>query len=148
MADDDIVYPVIGNEDLIAAGLSPERDDDVRAAAAALFDVDVGSGPAPIDLDGGDAGAAATATGTAVASNTNSTDSNGTLTSSVVGKRKSAVWADFEKIYEEVNGNKIRTTAICRMCKVVLSARSSTGTSHLIRHQKSCRKKADHAARV
>ena len=45
MANDDIVYPVTGNEDLIVAGLSLERDDDVHDAAAALFDVDVGSGP-------------------------------------------------------------------------------------------------------
>ena len=71
MADDDIVYPITGNEDLIAAGLSPERNDDVRDAAAALLGVDVRSSPAPIDLDGGDAGAAATTTGMAVASNTN-----------------------------------------------------------------------------
>ena len=34
------------------------------------------------------------------------------------------------------------------MCKAVLSARSVAGTGHLIRHQKSCRKKVDHAARV
>ena len=34
------------------------------------------------------------------------------------------------------------------MCKSKLSARSSAGTGHLIRHQKSCRKKADHTARV
>ena len=65
-----------------------------------------------------------------------------------MGKHKSVVWADFEEIYEEVNGNKIRTTTICRMCKVVLSARSATCTGHLIRHQKSYRKKTDHAARV
>jgi hypothetical protein len=34
------------------------------------------------------------------------------------------------------------------MCKVVLTARSAAGTGHLIRHQKSCRKKTDHVARV
>jgi hypothetical protein len=34
------------------------------------------------------------------------------------------------------------------MCKSRLSARSAAGTSHLIRHQKSCRKKTDHVARV
>jgi hypothetical protein len=56
MVDDDIVYPVTSNEDLIAVGLSPEHDNDVRDAAAALFGVDVGSVPAPIDLDGDDAG--------------------------------------------------------------------------------------------
>ena len=34
------------------------------------------------------------------------------------------------------------------MCKATLSARSAAGTGHLIRHQKSCRKKVDHVARV
>ena len=47
-----------------------------------------------------------------------------------------------------MNGQKVRTAAICKMCKSRLSARSSAGTGHLIRHQKSCRKKVDHAARV
>ena len=90
MADDDIVYPVTSNEDLITVGLSPERDDDVRDAAAALFGVDVGSGPTPIDLDGGDDGggatlaSSATATGTLVGSN--STDGISSLS-----KRKSGV---------------------------------------------------------
>ena len=63
-----------------------------------------------------------TTTGMAVASNTNSTDDNGTPTSSYVGKRKSIVQADFVEIYEEVNGNKIQTTAIYKMCKAILSA--------------------------
>ena len=47
-----------------------------------------------------------------------------------------------------MNGQKVRTAAICKMCKSKLSARSSAGTGHLIRHQKSCRKKVDHVARV
>ena len=47
-----------------------------------------------------------------------------------------------------MNGNKIQTTTIYRMCKVVLSARSAAGTGHLISYQKSCRKKVNHAARV
>jgi len=47
-----------------------------------------------------------------------------------------------------MNGQKVRTAAICKMCKTKLSTRSSTVTGHLIRHQKSCWKKVDHAARV
>ena len=143
MADDnDVVYPLTGNDDMITAGLVPEDDDDIRDNAAAFLGIDVGSGSAPIDLDGGDSGGgAATATGTPVGSN--STDGI-----SYVGKRKSGVWVDFDEIYETVNGQKVRTAAICKMCKSKLSARSSAGTSHLIRHQKSCRKKVDHAARV
>ena len=60
MADDnDVIYPLTGNDDLIAAGLLPEDDDDIRDDAAALLGIDVGSGSAPIDLDGGDDGGGA-----------------------------------------------------------------------------------------
>ena len=148
MADDDgVVYPLTDNDDLIAAGLLPEDDDDIRDDAAALLGIDVGSGSALIDLDGGDGGGGAepvpsvTATGTPV-------DSNITDGTSCLGKHKSGIWVDFDEIYETVNGQKVRTAAICIMCKSRLSARSSAGTGHLIRHQKSCRKKVDHAARV
>jgi len=148
MADDnDVVYPLTGNDDLITAGLLLEDDDDIRDDAAALLGIDVRSGSAPIDLDGGDGGGgpapapSATATRTPVGSN--STDGT-----SCLGKRKYDVWVDFDEIYEIMNGQKVRTAAICKMYKSKLSARSSASTGHLIRHQKSCRKKVDHAARV
>ena len=49
MADDnDVVYPLTGNDDLITAGLLLEDDDDIRDDAAALLGIDVGSGSAPI----------------------------------------------------------------------------------------------------
>jgi len=73
--DDDVVYPLIGNDDLIATGLVPKDDDDIRDDTAALLGIDVGSGSAPIDLDGGDGGGgveptlSTTATGTPVGSN-------------------------------------------------------------------------------
>jgi hypothetical protein len=54
--DDDVIYLVTSNEDLIVTGLPPEHSDDGRDATAALFGVDVGSVPAPIDLDGDGAG--------------------------------------------------------------------------------------------
>jgi len=145
--DDDVVYPLTGNDDLIMAGLLPEDDDDIRDDAAVLLGIDVGSGSAPIDLDGGDGGGGAEpalstmATGTPVGSN--STDGT-----SCLSKRKYGVWVDFDEIYETLNGQKVRTAAICKMCKSRLSVRSAAGTGHLIRHQKSCRKKVDHAARV
>jgi hypothetical protein len=135
MADDDVVYPITGN--LAAAGLPLEDDDDIREDAAALFSVDL--------LGTSGAGPAATATGTPVFFNTTGTDDTPT---SSLGKRKSGVWVDFNEIYEVVNGNKIQTQAICKMCRATLSARSTAGTGRLIRHQKSCRKKTDHAARV
>ena len=86
--DDDVVYPLTGNDDLITVGLLPEDDDDICDDAAVLLGIDVSSGFAPIDLDGGDGGGgaapAATATGTPVGSN--STDGISSL-----GKRKSGV---------------------------------------------------------
>jgi hypothetical protein len=140
--DDNVVYPLTGNDDLRAAVLVPEDDDDICEDAVALLGIDVGSGSAPVDLDAGDSsGGATTVTGTPVGS----TNTDGT---SSVGKRKSSVWVDFEQICDTVNGNSVQITAICRMCKSRLSARSAASTSHLIRHQKSCRKKTDHAARV
>jgi len=50
-ADDDIVWPLTGNDDLIAIGLAPKDDYDTREDAVALFGIDVGSGsaaPTPI----------------------------------------------------------------------------------------------------
>jgi hypothetical protein len=49
--EDDIVWPLTGNDDLITVGLALEDDDDTREDAAALFGIDVGSGsaaPTPI----------------------------------------------------------------------------------------------------
>ena len=104
MADDnDVVYPLTDNDDLIATGLVPEDDDDIYDDAATLLGIDVGSGSAPIDLDGGDGGGgaepvpSATATGTPVGSNS----------TSCLGKRKSGVWVDFDEIYDTVNGQKV-----------------------------------------
>jgi hypothetical protein len=99
--EDDIVWPLTGNDDLTVAGLAPKNDNDTCEDAAVLFGIDVGSGSIPIDLDG-DSGEGATTTGTPVGSNI-STPSTASI-SSLVGKRKSAVWADFDKIYETVNG--------------------------------------------
>ena len=57
--DDDVVYPLTGNDDLIAAGLVTEDNHDIHDDAAALLGIDVGSGSAPINLDGDDGGGGA-----------------------------------------------------------------------------------------
>jgi len=100
-ANDDIVWSVTGNDDLIAVGLAPEDDDDTGEDAVALFGIDVGSGsaaPAPINLDG-NSGEGATATGNPLGSNSNSSTPS-VAGNSNVGKRKSPVWTDFDEIYE------------------------------------------------
>jgi hypothetical protein len=87
--DDNVVYPLTGNDDLRAAGLVLEDDNDICEDAATLLGINVGSGSAPIDLDAGDGGGGArTTTGTRFGS----TSTDGT---SSVGKRKSGVWVDF-----------------------------------------------------
>ncbi|KAL5682917.1 hypothetical protein ACJX0J_009302, partial [Zea mays] len=81
MADDDDVNPVTGNDDLHAAGLVPDDEDDIQADAAALLGIDLTS--APVDLSSNPtnaSGGPATATDTPVGST--STD-GGTGTSSV-----------------------------------------------------------------
>jgi len=124
MAEDDGELP---------PGMAPEgeNDDDIRDDAAALFGVDLGDG---------DGGEGATASANPVGSNSNgSVPSVAAAGNGKVGKRKSPVWDDFEEIFETVNGVQICTKAKCKMCKSTLSARSSAGTGHLKRHQKSWR---------
>ena len=88
--DDDVVYPLTDNDDLIAVGLLQEDNVDIHDDAAALLGIDVGSGSAPINLDGGDddggvePASSATAIGTLVGSNS-------TYGTSCLGKRKSRV---------------------------------------------------------
>jgi hypothetical protein len=59
---------------------------------------------------------------------------NATPSSAVSGKHKSKCWADFNEIYEEINGNKVRVQAICKLCRTTLSARSIAGTGHILSH--------------
>jgi hypothetical protein len=146
-ADDEIVWPLTSK---ITAGLTSKDKDDTHEDTTALFGIDVGSGSAaPIDLDSS-GGEGVTMTGTPVCSNGLSPSVAGTGTSSGpgVGKRKSAMWADFDEIYETVNGRQISTKVTCKMCKHTLSARSNAGTRRFKRYQKSCRQKTDQAARV
>ena len=52
---------------------------------------------------------------------------------------RSEVWEDFEELFELRNGSQVRVNAKCNYCKKTLTARSSAGTGHLIRHIKSCK---------
>jgi len=140
MAEDGLVA---GNDDLIAAGLAPDDKDNLGEDAAALFGIDAGR---PINLDDGDGDGdgGEGAIRTTVTSISNST----TPGTSTAGKRKSSVWATFDEVYEDVNGKHTCTKARCKICNGTLSARSTGGTGHLLRHKKSCVAKADRAAKV
>jgi hypothetical protein len=57
----------------------------------------------------------------------------------------STIWADFEEVTGvDEKGKKVRISAICKHCKCTLSARSSSGTGHLLRHQEHCKDKIEH----
>ncbi|XP_066341187.1 zinc finger BED domain-containing protein DAYSLEEPER-like [Miscanthus floridulus] len=147
------MFPVTGDDDLVAAGLSLEHNDDGRDPFAVFDDTTRGTQPA-IDIDAVDAGA--TGIGTVDSNYTGvngNADGNGTRTPSSgavsgLGKRKSQCWGDFEEVYEKINGVDVRVRAICKMCRTVLNARSAAGTGHILRHQKSCKQKLDNASRV
>jgi hypothetical protein len=91
--------------------------------------VNNGSSAAPIDLEE----AAAT-------DNTVAPTSDGD-----VKKHKrvctSKVWRDFDLLYKTVDDKKIRYGGKCQWCKCTLSAVSSSGTGHLLRHQRDCKVK-------
>jgi hypothetical protein len=132
-------YPPL-DDNLDEAAL--EDDDDLHEDAAVLFGIDVGDDSVQqnnvidVDAEAGNGGGGAM-TGTR-------TCSNSTHGTSSCGKHKSGVWDDFEEIKE----GDLRIAAICKMCRTRSTAISVVGTGHLLRHQKSCRKKTDHAHRV
>jgi hypothetical protein len=127
--DDNGRYPRTINEELVELGQLPDDVDDMGDAAAALFGVDSTHNLGPVSDAAG----------------SNELDS---LTSSSTGKRRSAIWDDFTEVAENHNGKKVCIAGICKFCKARLSANSNAGTRHLLRHQKSCKKKSDHAAMV
>jgi hypothetical protein len=47
-------------------------------------------------------------------------------------------WNDFKKIYEDINGKRVRTGVRCFHCGHVSLAHSSIGIGHLLRHIKVC----------
>ena len=60
-------------------------------------------------------------------------------------KITSDVCNDFEQLYKQVNGKKVRYAAKCHYCKSQLTAKGGTG--HLHRHRIACASKAERASR-
>ena len=129
------------NDDLRACGLPGDDKDDLAASMDG-----VGSSIALVIVDA-DASAGVGASTSATLSSTpflTLSSSNGT--SSCTTKRRSAVCNDFEEVFEEgPNDKKVRVFAKCIHYCHVLIGRSSHGTGHLLRHQKVCSSKVNHA---
>lgn len=136
--DEDLGHSI--NDDLRMQGLRGDDESDLEADGRELF----GSASVPIEVGDGDghvaAPAAVPAPGAAVPTDVGINDNDGADT-----KRKrpstSEAWNDFEKIYEVINGKRVRTGAKCFHCGQVYSGKSTIGTGHLLRHIKSCDKR-------
>lgn len=63
-------------------------------------------------------------------------------------KSTSDVWNDFEQLFKDINGKKVRYAAKCLYCKSQLTASSTAGTGHLKRHHITCASKAQRAAKT
>jgi hypothetical protein len=91
-----------------------------------------GSSVTPINLEEG------------AATNNGSRDAN--TSKNADGKKHkrictSKVWQDFEPLYKTVDGKRIRYGGKCHWRKSTLSVVSTSGTGHLLRHQRDCKVK-------
>ncbi|KAG2563399.1 hypothetical protein PVAP13_8KG324306 [Panicum virgatum] len=133
------------NDDLRACGLPADDNNDLTVDAKALF----GRNVAPINVDGpddADACAGGDGIGASVTQTPTSTRTACIAHNIVLKHPRSGAWNDFKPIFETLPSCKqVRIAAKCRHCNHVLSSHSSSGTRHLLRHQKQCLKKAKHA---
>ncbi|WVZ96384.1 hypothetical protein U9M48_042029 [Paspalum notatum var. saurae] len=146
MDDDDSKGHTI-NKDLRLMGVLGDNEEDLGEERDALRGL--GSQGDTIDLAAraGDGDGEGRGDGTGTDSNTGGT---GSSCLGHCGTRKRAstseVWNDFDKIYKMINGVNVRWKARCHHCKGLLSAHSSSGTSHFSRHRDGCLKKLGKAA--
>ena len=96
----------------------------------------------PVDLED----FVASRTGTA----TDSTSPPASTTASAGGgsRKRSKVWNNFDELTNLVNGKRVRYVARCKFCHETLSARSSSGTGHLLRHNCSAKKAHDRSGQT
>jgi hypothetical protein len=58
---------------------------------------------------------------------------------------KSEVWKDLRPLFKILNGKQVMYAAVCKICNVELSAKSTGGTGLLLRHVAACTRKAEAA---
>jgi hypothetical protein len=127
MEDDDGDVSHSINHDLRLMGETGDDKDghgDLGSSAAAPTDLAVGD-PSDGNGEGGPEAAAAAAHGSRDRKRSNT----------------SKVWADFEPMYTIKDGRRVRYGGKYHWCKVTLSVMSSSGTRHLLRHQRDCKVK-------
>jgi hypothetical protein len=125
--DGDVSHSI--NHDLRLMGETRDDKDghgDLGSSVAAPIDLAAG------DPDGGNGKGGPEAAAAAAAAH-----------SSCDHKRSntSKVWTDFEPMYTIKDDKRVRYGGKCHWCKVTLFAASSSGTRHLLRHQRDCKVK-------
>jgi hypothetical protein len=50
----------------------------------------------------------------------------------------SEVWKDLKPLFKILNGKQVSYAAVCKICNVELSAKSTGGTGNLLRHVAAC----------
>lgn len=124
--DDD---PTSVNYELRTMGMRGDDDDDVEEDRVEVFG-NTSDIPIHVNVDDDDPPVDDSGNGTPTGSSATCTNKK---------TKTSKVWDDFEELYETTNGNRVRVSAKCNYCHKTLSARSSAGTGHLLRHIKSCK---------
>jgi hypothetical protein len=79
---------------------------------------------------------------------TSSTASTETICHKRGHKSTSDAWNDFEQLFKDINGKKVRCAAKCLYCKSQLTASSTAGTGHLKQRRSTCASKAQRAAKT
>jgi hypothetical protein len=80
-------------------------------------------------------------TGTGIAST--SPPSSTTASTGGGSRKRSKVWNNFDELTNLINGKRVKYAAQCKYGHETLSARSSSGTGHLLRHNCSAKKAHD-----
>jgi hypothetical protein len=115
------------NEDNHVPGDDVDDNANIEGEDALL-----GSNPScPISLDGEGASLESTASGTNKRMRTRTSTSE--------------VWKDLKPLFKITNGKQVRYIAVSKICNVELSAKSTSGTDHLLRHVAACTRKAQAA---
>jgi hypothetical protein len=63
-------------------------------------------------------------------------------------RKRSKVWNNFDELTNLINGKRVRYAAQCKYCHETLSARSSSVTDHLLRHNYSAKKAHDRSGQT
>jgi hypothetical protein len=63
-------------------------------------------------------------------------------------RKRSKVWNNFDKLTNLINGKHVKYAARCKYYYETLSARSSSGTVHLLRHNCSAKKAHDRSGQT